>query len=81
MLYPQQQLTPTRRFVELITWQFDRGYVTPLRNSRSQLSWYISRELPKLYRPSPDDFINVDMRSVVGPFSTKRDALEALNLN
>jgi len=81
VLYPQQQLTPTRRFVELITWQFDRGYVTPLRNSRSQLSWYISRELPKLYRPSPDDFINVDMRSVVGPFSTKRDALEALNLN
>ncbi len=76
VLCPQQRLTPSRHFVELVTWQFANGYVTPLRNSRSQLSWYHSREMPKLHRT---DFLKVDMLSVVGPFPTKRDALEALN--
>jgi hypothetical protein len=78
ILCPRQRLSPTRGFIELVTWRYATGYATPLRNSRSQLSWYISKDLPVLRRPSADDFLLVDMQSVQGPFATKSAALEAL---
>ena len=81
VLCPAQQLSPSHGFIELITWQYAAGYVTPLRNSRSQLSWYISKDLPVLHQPDgPDWFWNVDMHSVEGPFATKSLALAALGV-
>ena len=82
ILCPAQRLSPSHCFIELITWQYAAGYVTPLRNSRSQLSWYISKDLPVLHQPDPDWFWQVDMHSAAlqGPFATKSAALAALGV-